>query len=107
MQGFKGLLSHGAGYVLIGFVDVPILTLLTAFGGMIIFAMVIARLRHPDLALFICATIACGAFGYSTLAISAIPILTWLSLIIARLRFSTPPVAAAPVSAQVLTLAKV
>lgn len=107
LQGFKGLLSHGAGYVLIGFVDVPILTLLAVFGGMIIFAMLIARLRHPELALFICVTIACGAFGYSTLAIAAIPILTWLSLWIARMRFSPPPVAVAPVSAQALTLAKV
>lgn len=107
LEGFKGLLSHGAGYVLIGFVDVPFLTVLTALGGMILFAMLIARFKHPQLALFICTTLACGAFGYSTLAIAAIPVLTWLSLLIARLRFSAPRMAFTQVPAQALTVAKI
>ena len=89
LEGVKDLISHGMGRFLVAFVDVPFLSLLALFAIGLIGLAYIQSLRNTALVAFILSSLACGLFGYSTLAIALVPILVYVLLIASRVKFRT------------------
>lgn len=84
-EGFLRMLEHGFGsalYPILHALGLPLVVSLMVGTGLL-FSLLLARMPHSLLAHLILSAIACGAFGYSTLSLAALPLIALAAVVIA------------------------